>query len=169
MSQTVSDMLMKIMREKNIKKADIARHLGVTPAAVSGRFATNAWPAEVWMQVADFLGYDVVMQPKGSGASSPVRVRQGIGPRLRRMTGKIIYDTSKSDAVCHTPKQDGWFIEIYRDNEGRFFAAHYTDWVGAENFITPCEQDEAHRLYLAYGDGECDEFFIADEKMNTDE
>ena len=163
-----ADIIRDILKAENISGRELARRIGRVPSAVSTKLKNNTLTAEVFFDWCDKLGYEVIVQRKGDGERIDGS-RRGIGPRLRRMVGKIIYDTEKSAALCHTPEQDGWFMELYVDDDGRFFVAHYTDWEGSENFISQVNPEEARRLYDTYGDGSADGFFEGGSLPDDDE
>lgn len=158
---TVSDMIRAAMAAENVSVRQMAEMVGRSPSAVSTRLNNNTLTAEAFVDYADKLGYDVVMKKRSDGGAVVSR-RRGIGPRLRKMAGRVIYDTSKADAICHTEEHDGWFMELYRDAEGRFFVAHYTSWEGAENFVSQITPEDARKIYELYGDGSADDFFEED-------
>ena len=153
-----AEIIRDILKTENISGRELARRIGRAPSAVSTKLTNNTLTAETFFDWCDKLGYEVIVQRKGDGERIDGS-RKGVGQRLRRMVGKVIYDTEKSAAICHTPEQDGWFMELYADDAGRFFVAHYTDWDGSENFISQVNREEARRLYDAYGDGTADGFF----------
>ena len=75
------------------------------------------------------------------------------------MVDGIMYDTEKSDAVCHAECMRGMKIELYRDAQGRFFVAEYANWGNGKHNISPICKKDAYRLYKEYGDGTCDYMF----------
>ena len=52
------------------------------------------------------------------------------------MVSGITFDTAKADALCHTDVEDGRYMELYRDPEGRFFIVHYSFWQKEDATIT---------------------------------
>lgn len=156
--QSASDILRAVMKAESVSINRLADMVGRSPNAVYARIQKGTMPVPVWLEWLDMLGYEVVVRKKGTDQLAGGR-RRGVGARLRGMVGKVIYDTNKADAICHTPERDGWFIEVYRDDSGRFFAAHYTNWITANDFITAMDIVDAYRLYLTYGDGSIDEYF----------
>ena len=45
-------------------------------------------------------------------------------------------------------------MELYRDQEGRYFVAHYREWESGVNHISPCSKEDARRLYEEHWDGD---------------
>ena len=161
-----ADIIRELMDAEGVSGRELARKIGRAPSAVSSRLTNNTLTAETFFEWCDILGYEVVVQKKDCGSKFQGK-RRGIGPRMRRMVGRIIFDTEKSEAICHTPERDGWFMELYADEEGRFFIAHYNSW-GGENFISQAGADEARCMYDAYGDGTADEFFEGGEEPSEE-
>ncbi len=156
---TVADIIRDALKAKNWSQRELAAKMGWSPQNLSGRLKNNSLSAEEWRKVAAILGFEIKMVEIDSNEELKTRKR-GIGPRVRQMVNGVIYDTYKADALCHTLWTDGWFMELYRDGEGRYFVAHYTDWKNGVNHISPCSIEDARRLYEQYGeDGDADSVF----------
>ena len=166
MMKDASDMIRAAMAAEGVSISQLAKMVGRSSNAVSVKLKRGTMAAPAFFEFADKLGYEVILRKKETKEQIDSR-RHGVGRRLRLMVGKVIYDTSKADAICHTAENDGWFIEIYKDDEGRFFAAHYTSWEGCGDYITTIGKEDAQRLYLAYGDGTADHYFEEAELKDT--
>lgn len=90
-----------------------------------------------------------MLADNGRGTELKVR-RRGSGRRVRRVVDGVVYDTNMADALCRTPEENGWYIELFRDDDGRCFAVHYSSWYGVGPFITLCPEDEAEKLVRVY-------------------
>jgi len=66
------------------------------------------------------------------------------------MVNGIKYDTYKSDAICHSDETEDSFDELYEDDEGRYFVAHYVNWEGGVNYISPISQEAASKMIHKY-------------------
>lgn len=129
------------------------------PQNLNKKLLNNTISAQEFFDAAALLGYEIKMVESESNEELRGRKR-GVGPRVRQMVGGVIYDTFKADALCHTLLTDGWFLELYRDENGRYFVAHYTEWESGINHISPCGSEDARRLYEQYGEDEpVDEIF----------
>jgi len=146
-----ADVVLDALKARGVTSKEMAETMGVRPNTLSRKISENRLTANEFFFIADSLSYDVTLTDRGCGNELKVRVR-GTGRRVKRMLNGIIYDTGKADAVCHTPTENGWYIELYRDDEDRYFAAHYSTWAGADPFITVCPENEAQKLMQMYGD-----------------
>ena len=155
-----ADVVLDALKARGVTSKEMAETMGVRPNTLSRKISENRLTANEFFFIVDSLSYDVTLTDRGCGNELKVRVR-GTGRRVKRMLNGIIYDTGKADAVCHTPMENGWYIELYRDDEDRYFAAHYSTRAGADPFITVCPENEAQKLMQMYGDlemaaeGEC--------------
>jgi len=158
-----ADVVLDALRARSVTSKDMAEMMGVRPNTLSRKISENRLTANEFFFIAENLGYYVTLTDREGGNELKVRMR-GTGRRVKRMLNGIIYDTSKADAVCHTTTENGWYIELYQDDQGRYFAAHYSTWEGADPFITVCPENEAKKLMQMYGDlemaseGECGDY-----------
>lgn len=147
------DMIVDALEAKGLTQNWLAEQMGQAKQNLNRKLVRNTITAQEFIEAASIIGCRVALIETGSNKEIKNRKR-GIGPRVRQMVGGVIYDTHKSDALCHTLPMDGWFMELYRDQEGRYFVAHYTEWESGVNHISPCSKEDARRLYEEHGDGD---------------
>ena len=150
---TAADIIRDALKAKDWPQRELAAKMGWSPQNLSGRLQKNSLSAEEWRKAAAILGFEIKMVEIDSNEELRTRKR-GTGPRVRQMVNGVIYDTFKADALCHTLWTDGWFMELYKDEEGRYFVAHYTDWKDGVNHISPCGSEDARKLYEEHGEDE---------------
>ena len=106
----------------------------------------------------EVMGYELrIVKP---GASSGLRLPAG--PRVRKMEGKIIYDTATSEPLCNTrvDEDDLMFQELYRDQIGRYFIVSYAMWEGGIHQVTPIGRADARTFYERFSAaGDADDIF----------
>ena len=73
--------------------------------------------------------------------------KPGVLPPVAMNVDGVRYDSARATALCHTEMINGWMMELYRGNNGKYFVVHWSDWENAKPFITPCEAKNARRLY----------------------
>ena len=143
---TASEKCKKLIERSDMLQKDVAKAMGWTEASMCNKFRRNSLSAEEFMKIMDILGFEVQIISKDT--QEEVRLRKtGVGPRLKMMVNGIKYDTFKSDAICHTDENQPCYDEVYRDEEGRYFVAHYVNWEGGTNSISPISEDDAQRLF----------------------
>lgn len=147
------DMIKDALEAKGLTQNWLAEQMGQAKQNLSKKLANNTISAREFIEAAAIMGCRVALIDTSNDEELRGRKR-GIGPRVRQMAGGVIYDTYKADALCHTLPLDGWFMELYRDQEGRYFVAHYTEWKSGVNHISPCDEDDARRLYEEHGEDE---------------
>lgn len=123
----------------------LAEQIGAAPQNFNRKLVRNTLSAQELIDVAAALGCRVALLDNSSDKELKSRIA-GIGPRVRQAVDGVLYDTAKSDAICHTEPVAGWFMELYRDTNGRFFVAHYTDWQTGSNHLSTCGAEDARRL-----------------------
>ncbi len=146
-----SDIIVDALEANGITQKELADQMGKNYKTLARWISENRLTAQRFVDIAAELGYAVVLVERNCGEELKVRVR-GTGPRVRRMVNGITYDTAKADALCHSDVEDGRYMEVYRDQEGRYFIVHYSLWQKEAHTITPCGEEEARHLAEKYSD-----------------
>ena len=152
-----ADVIRHLAKRENKKLKEIAQNIGQSSSNFSNKLKNNNLTAQDFIKALGYMGYSIYLE-KNDKQVIP-EIRKGIGDPLKGMVEGVMYDTVKSDAVCHTECIYGMHVELYRDAEGRFFVAEYAEWGNGKNNISPIAKKDAYRLYKAYGDGSCDYMF----------
>lgn len=148
-----SDIIEDALQSRGILQKELAERIGQQPKTLSKKLTTNSMKAQELVDYIRELGYEITLADCAGNDCLTIR-RRGIGPRTKKMVDGITYDTGKADALCHTDVENGWYMELYRDAEGRLFAAHYSFWPEVDPFITTCPADEAKVMCQRYADPE---------------
>lgn len=146
-----ADIIVDALQARGVAHKDMAGMMGVRPNTLSRKISENRLTATEFVRIADSLGFNVTLTDRGGGTDLKVRSR-GSGRRVKRMLDGIVYDTNMADAICRTPEENGWYIELFRDDHGRHFAVHYSAWEGVDPFITVCPDKEAEKLAQMFND-----------------
>lgn len=140
-----AELLVNAIESRKAKNKDVAEALHSKTSTFSRHINENILKAQELVDAAEFLGYKVVLVDVTTNREMVVKAKSG-SPRVRRQIYAEVYDTDKAIYLCRTEKKDGWWIELYRTADGRYFAAHYTEWDGVDNFITLCPKEYAEKL-----------------------
>lgn len=146
-----SDIIEDALQQRGVMQKELADLVGQPPKTLSKKVSTNSMKAQELVDYVRELGYEIALVDRRGDDTLTIR-RRGTGPRVKKMVDGIIYDTKKSDALCHTDVEDGWYMELYKDAEGRFFVVHYSFWTDIDSFVTRCPDDEAKAMYLRYAE-----------------
>jgi len=147
---TVAEVLRFHLQKADVPHVEAAKWIGVAPSTFAMKMKGSTFSAEEAVTILDNIGIEVALIED----KKPVNKKfGGVGPRVKMMVNKTIYDTSASIALCHTKWVDGWMRELFQDQHGRFFVAHYTKWEGATNLISEVGLKDAAMMYAKYGDG----------------
>lgn len=154
---TAKEMLTAAFRDAGTNQAEAAQKCGWIPQQMSGRLSRNSLRADDFLRLLDAAGVDVTMTVRETG--TPVKVfGSGAGRRVRRMVNHVIYDTRYADAISNdfyadgeNEYHDGRAMELYRDREGRYFFAEYTNFDGAQDRIVPVGGTDAAEFIEKYG------------------
>jgi DNA-binding Xre family transcriptional regulator len=125
-AMSVSDIIEKALADKGIQKKEIAERMGWSKQNFSQRLKNNSVTAEEWVKIADIIGCSVEMITENGNTVVPLV--QGIGPKVNKMVNGYMFDTTKSNAICHSSKIHGIFFELYKTLEERYFLVIYTDF-----------------------------------------
>ena len=156
-----SEIIEEVLQSRGVLQKEFAEKVGQLPKTLSKKLSANKLSAQELIDYADELGFEVALVDRAGNSRLTVRKR-GTGPRVKKMVNGVVYDTQKSDALCHTDVENGWYMELYRDAEGRLFAVHYSFWADVDAFITCCPAEEARVMYERYaedGAAPADEIF----------
>ena len=154
-----SDIVEDAICIRGVLHKDLAELTGKDYKYLSKKLSTNSMKAQEMVDIIQELGFEIKLVDRHrEGQVVSIRHR-GTGPRVKRMVGGITFDTSKSDALCHSDVEDGRYMELHRDQEGRFFIVHYSFWQKEDATITACSEEEARHLFSRYSDGTVDDPF----------
>lgn len=145
------EIILNALARRNKTQRELAAALGLTEPALCNKLHRSTLTADEFIRAAECLDYKLVVADCEDGEELRP-IRKGIGPRVKKVIDGVLYDTDRASALCHTEPESGWWLELYEHSDGSFFVAHYTDWAGAENFITLCPPDEAQKLIAANSD-----------------
>jgi transcriptional regulator with XRE-family HTH domain len=149
-SITAADILEDALRAKGWTQRRLALATNQSAQNINKKLSRNTIRAQEFLDILSYIGYEVKLFT--GGEELKIR-RRGTSDRVRKMVNGVIYDTAKSDALCKTLWTDGWQLELFRDEEGKYFVAHYTTWEDSVNHISPCTPETARKLYEQYGEG----------------
>lgn len=147
---TAAELLTNALDNRGRTQKELAKFLHAKTVTLHKRIAQNGLKAQEFMDAAEYLGYKVMLVDAETSAEMKV-THKGVGPRTRRRIDGVVYDTGKANALCHTNPENGWWMELY-EKDGQYFAAHYSEWDGVDDFITLCPADEAQKLVEEYGE-----------------
>lgn len=141
-----AELIYAALETKGVKQKQLAKMIGKTAQNLNRKLVNNRFLAQEFIDSLEKLGFKVVVKTL-DGNNLQIR-NTGLCPRTRKMVGGVIYDTEKSDAICHSPVVDGWRNELYQDMQGRYFIVHYDDKFAN---IIPCSEDRARGFYETHG------------------
>ncbi|MCD8295848.1 MAG: hypothetical protein LUE27_11510 [Clostridia bacterium] len=116
----------------------------------------NSTNADEFIEILDRIGFEVVLADKETGEWLTL---PGYGRRVKQMVNHVAYDTGKANALSNSffadgkneYNADGKASELYRDKEGRYFIAEYSNWVGVKDRIVPVSAETATDFINRYG------------------
>ena len=142
----------EMLRDTGKTQKWLAEETGTTRQNISQRLQKGTLSADEFIVIARMLGFRVTLENESEVEyrgmniipSGPVGVR-----RVKQMVDGVYYDTGKATAVCHTAEFNGWKMELFLAEDGRYFVAHYTSWEDAKDYITPCSETVAAQWVAA--------------------
>lgn len=153
----VKDTLSALFKATGKTKKSVAEAMGWTPCQLSQRIGRETLRADSYIELLDKLGVAVKYVDKETGNEVHFQT-QGNGRRVRRMVDRVIYDTAKSDALAGTflafesgTVPSGMKMELYRDTDGRYFFAQYSNVDGSKDVIIPTTESDAKAFIKKYG------------------
>lgn len=147
---TVAEIIRSALQKAEVSVSEAAKWAECAQSTFSMKLQRNTFTAEEARSVIEGLGIQIKLVED----SLPLKKQfGGVGPKVRLMVNRKIYDTSKSVALCHSNWVDGWRMELFVDPDGSFFVVHYTKWEHAQEFISEVGKHDAAMLYAKHGDG----------------
>ena len=105
----------------------------------------------------DSIGVDVTLTNRATGKEIRLPT-EGVGRRVKAMVDRVIYDTAASDALANNfyadgknEYSDGMAMELYIDQNGRYFFACYSNLEGVKDRILPISASDAATFIRRYG------------------
>lgn len=154
---TARDIIYKSCKVLGITMGEAANRIGWSKQKLQSRFAYNSLRLEDFLKIMDAIGVDIEYRVRETGEIIRPHA-SGMGAPVRCMVDKIVYDTTKSDALANNfyadgvnKFTDGRAMELYIDEEGRYFFAEYAEWEGAKDRITPVPATVAADFIQKYG------------------
>lgn len=144
-SMTTADIIKDLLSKSDIQQKELGKFLGVSEVCISNRLRRNSISSDDFLKILDFLGYEINIVSKKTKEIETIR-NKGVGKRIKMMVDGIKYDTAKADAICHSDATDFCFYELYKDDEGRYFVAQYSNWENGTNSISPIDENEAMKI-----------------------
>lgn len=151
------ELLLSACKGVGVSLAQSAAMVGWAPQQLSGRIRRNSLKASELLNMLDKLGVEIVLVYKETGQVVKSYIK-GYGRPVRCMVDRVIYDTSKSNALSNNfyadgehEYTDGKALELYVDAKGRYFFAEYSEWEGTKDRITPVTAEAAAEFIRKYG------------------
>lgn len=151
------EALNSVLRYTGTTQKQAAELMKWTPAQLSLRVKRGSLRVDDFMTILDMLGIDVqfIDRKTGKNVRPPIR---GHGRRVSRMVNLVTYDTANADAITSNfyadgknEYNDGMAMELYIDQEGRYFFAQYSSMGGVRDSIIPVEKEDAMAFIAKYG------------------
>ena len=142
---TAAELLAGAIASRKKPNKEVAAHLGAKASTFSRRISRNCLKAQELMDAAEYLGYKVVLVDAKDNTELELKSRSD-SPRVRKQIEGKVYDTARAKFICRTGASDGWWLELYQNEDGEYFVAHYTHWDGVENFLSLCPKMYAERF-----------------------
>ncbi len=164
---TVSEIIEAYLKSERMTKRELCERMGWSSPNLAGRLKRNSFSAEDWRKVMEAMGYELRIVKPGT-----VGGRIAVGPRVRKMEDKVLYDTGSSEPLCNNrvSEDDMMFQELYRDQMGRYFVVSYAMWEGGIHQITPIGPEDARSFYERFSTaGDADEIFADDRSTDNDQ
>ena len=156
-SMTSKEAIIAGLKAAGTTQAEAATRLGWSAQQLSGRLIRNSMRADEFLDFMDAIGIDVTFTVRESGEALKTHIA-GAGRRVRAMVDKVKYDTEAASALANNfyadgvnEYTDGKAMELYVDDEGRYFFAEYTNWEGVKDRITPVSARDAAVFIDKYG------------------
>lgn len=146
---TSAEIIKRLIQKSEKKNKEVSDEMRMSQSAFSNKFKRNSFSADEFIHIVSYLGYELKIVDKDTNDDIKIK-NKGIGERVKMMIKGVIYDTEKSDAICHSDENEESFDELYQDNQGRYFVAHYVKWEGGVNSISPIGTDDAIKFIEKY-------------------
>lgn len=138
----VAEICKDFISRSDKQQKEIAQMMGWTPQLLCNKLRKNNLSAEEFISLLGKLGYEIkIVSTDNRDETTPMK--RGVGKRLKMMVNGVKYDTYKADAICHSDETENYFLELYKDIEGRYFVAQYVMWEGGVSSITPISEEDA--------------------------
>ena len=127
-------------------EADVAKAIGMTPRMFRVRRKKDSFTLDQFWAICDACNVDVRFIVKRNGADV-FEAAEGEGRHIRKLVDGVIYDTDHAMAISND-FSNGGDRELYRDADGNYFFAVYSDDLDT---IVPCAVEEVSEFIAENG------------------
>lgn len=152
-----TEILDAVLKKLNKTRANAAQGMGWTMQQLNCRIFRKSLRADDFLDLMESLGVDVTFTIRDSGKNVNTHII-GAGRRVKAVVNHIPYDTRNADALANSFYADGKnkftggkALELYIDEEGRYFFAEYSEFEGIKDVITPVTGEVAASFIEKYG------------------
>lgn len=140
---TASEMVRTSLKMSGHTQTELAKFMGWSKQNLNIRLKNNSLTFDELAKALGYSGYRVEMT-NADGLSLP-HFGNSKSPRIVKMVDGVRYDTSKAESICdnRTLNIDMIYMELFRNEEGRFFMAYYQLCEGGRNMISPIGREAA--------------------------
>lgn len=141
-----SERIDAIMKAGRKTDQEVARAIGMTARMFKMRRNKDTFTLDQFFKICDACNVEVRLIVKRNGADV-FDVAEGEGRRVRKLVNGYIYDTNHSVAISNDFWNNG-NRELYRDVDGNYFFAVYSD---ESDSIIPCTVEDVTEFIEANG------------------
>lgn len=152
-----NELIAAALKATGKTQAEAAAMVGWVPQQLSARITRNSMRADEFLDILSGIGIEIKLIVKETGETVQEHI-PGAGRRVRRMVDRVLYDTSKSNALANNfyadgvnKYNDGRARELYINAEGRYFFAEYSDNEGEKDRINPISGTDAAEFIERFG------------------
>lgn len=124
-----TELIDTVLAELGISRTELCRRRGWNKSQIEKRMQRDAVKADDFLELMEYLGVEVVLRYQSKEIKPYVK---GFGRRVRAMSNNVLYDTENANALSNNfyadgmnKYPDGSALELYVDDEGRYFFVEY--------------------------------------------
>lgn len=151
------DTITAALKSVGLTQKEAAAKIGWSPYQINAKIAKGTIRADAFLNLMDSIGVDVTLTNRATGKEIRMPT-EGVGRRVKAMVDRVIYDTAASDALANNfyadgknEYSDGMAMELYIDQNGRYFFACYSNLEGVKDRILPISASDAATFIRRYG------------------
>ena len=144
MAQTARNLIDAMLKDGKVTQTEMAKDLGITRQALGVRFKKDNFTVDQLFKIADRCGFEIYAVRKDS--LDAIQARVGGTIHLKKMIGGVMFDTSKADCICGSPRVAGCYFELYKQDGKYYLASSHALYIGMEDSAVEISEVNAMRF-----------------------
>lgn len=137
---SVEDTIRKALEVNGTSQKDVAEKMGIKKQSFWTKLKNGTFSADEWVEIARILGYNIEMVAVSK--HNVGNLKKEVGPSVQKMVSGYKFDTQKSTALCRSSVIHGFYFELFKTADERYFMVIRPEFEAISKDIPVIEVDD---------------------------